>query len=381
MAAVAATVGCALAAAPAAAQTPDPGGNADAPVPVPPPSGQYFGLNDDTTGRTHGFTSGQYVELAETAGANAIRGVLDWRRIEPERDRWTDATWGPFDELYARARTAGLTPIFVVAYAPTWARSLIGKLCLLGSQCHYPPRPEMDGEWAQLAAEAARRYPDAIFEIWNEPNLRHFWQDGVDPGRYARLQVVAYDAIKAVNPDAVVLSGGFAAAPKADLLTLLLRGMGMRDFVARAYQGGLESHSDALAFHPYPGPRPLGYSGPMPNLGAGSVYARAFDDIRAVRDANGDDSKPVFVTEIGISTTQGVTRADQVAATQRIYRKTLTMDDVSGIVFHRLVEPTHLLWSPLDLGFAWVRSAGYPPPPFPVYCAFVAAAGNSYPGC
>lgn len=92
--------------------------------------------------------------------------------MEPWRNGWSNHTWSRFDDFYSRARAAGLTPIMNLAFAPTWARDLLGRLCgALSSECLYPPRPGMDGEWGEFAAEAARRYPAAIFEIWNEPNL------------------------------------------------------------------------------------------------------------------------------------------------------------------------------------------------------------------
>ncbi len=379
-----AAIVCAVAAPSAAAQAPDPGGNADAPVPVPP-TGRYFGLNETIGQPTQALTTDQLAELASGAGANAIRSVLSWQAIEPERDAWSAGTWRPFDDLYASARAAGLTPILILTNAPSWARTLLGKLCLLGPQCAYPPRPEMDGEWSQFAAEAARRYPDAIFEVWNEPNLSGHWQSGPDPERYARLQVVAHDAIKGVNPDATVLSAGFANTGHPDFLSGVVGGllgrMGMREFVARAYAApdSIKGHVDALAFHPYPGQISTG-STDTPDLGAGSGFARGFAEIRAVRDAAGDTDVPLFVTETGISTQEGVDRAGQVAATQRIYRKLMTMDDVMGVVFHRLLEAQDI--QILEAGFAWMRpNTSGPPSPWPVYCAFATAAGNSHPDC
>lgn len=154
----------------------------------------------------------------------------------------------------------------------------------------------------------------------------------------------------------------------------------MQDFVERAYAAGLKGHIDALAFHPYPGPQAPG--GPLVDLGAGSLFANGFDAIRSVRDDTGDSETPIFVTETGISTVHGVTRAEQADATRRIYRKTVTMDDVIGVVFYRIVEPVSLLRTPTEIGLAWVRAgSGYPRPPWPVYCAFVLDAGSSYPGC
>jgi hypothetical protein len=361
-------------AAPAGAAE-DPGGDAATNLSVPVP-GSYFGLADDAVGGPQGVTAQRFIDLAARAGANTIRTTLDWRIVEPTQRGWSAVTWARYDDFYARARAAGLTPLFTLAYAPWWARDVLGKLCILNANaCLFPPRPQAYGDWARFAAEAARRYPDAMFEIWNEPNLRGYWQSGPDPTRYAQVQIAAYDAIKAVNPNAMVLSAGFANI----LQNALLNRIAMKEFLARAYAAGLKGHMDALAFHPYPGPVESSYSGPKPNLGPGSLYAKSFDDIRAVRDANGDQELPLFATEIGISTMHGVTRQEQADATRRIYNKTLSMDDVAGAVFHRIVEPTNYLVNATEIGYAWLRSGGTSP--WPVYCTFVLAAGNSFSGC
>lgn len=52
---------------------------------------------------------------------------------------------------------------------------------------------------------------DAI-EVWNEPNIDREWPAGyIDPGMYTQLLARAYNAIKATNPNTLVISG--APAP------------------------------------------------------------------------------------------------------------------------------------------------------------------------
>jgi hypothetical protein len=63
----------------------------------------------------------------------------------------------------------------------------------------------------------------------------------------------------------------------------------------------------------------------------------------------------------------------------------MTMGDVSGVVFHRLIEPADTSGNEWELGVAWLRYDADrnppPPPPREVYCRFAAGAGHSYPGC
>ncbi|MFQ5460469.1 MAG: hypothetical protein ACE5EL_06710, partial [Anaerolineae bacterium] len=78
--------------------------------------------------------------------------------------------------------------------------------------------------WARFVDAAAGRYRPGgdlarelkwstgegvvVWEIGNEPNLRHFWSG--TPADYARFLEVAYLVIKRQDPDAVVLHGGIA---------------------------------------------------------------------------------------------------------------------------------------------------------------------------
>lgn len=66
-------------------------------------------------------------------------------------------------------------------------------------------------DFAEYVAYLARLGADAI-EVWNEPNIDREWPIGrVNGASYTRLLRAAYEAIKAENPDTLVISG--APAP------------------------------------------------------------------------------------------------------------------------------------------------------------------------
>ncbi|MCU0463355.1 MAG: glycoside hydrolase family 5 protein [Anaerolineae bacterium] len=71
--------------------------------------------------------------------------------------------------------------------------------------------------YAAHVAEVAKLGPDAI-EVWNEPNIDREWPIGLVSGEnYTRLLRAAYTAIKAANPNVMVISGapsptGFAGS-------------------------------------------------------------------------------------------------------------------------------------------------------------------------
>ena len=72
--------------------------------------------------------------------------------------------------------------------------------------------------YAEYVAHLASLGADAI-EVWNEPNIQHEWPSGqINGATYTRLLQAAYQAIKAVNPAAIVVSGAPAPTgfPKRD---------------------------------------------------------------------------------------------------------------------------------------------------------------------
>ena len=342
---------------------------------------KLLGWNEDATGGEHGVSPDHYAGLVRAAGGNAIRTNLDWRLAEPRLDLWDETWWGRWRELYDAALERGVTPIFVVGFAPRWARPEsvdcgrpfdLPLLHVPAGPCEMPPRPAMDGQWVQYVMEAARRFPRATIEVWNEPNTDDFWRPAPDPRRYAELLTLAYHAIKAVSPRTEVVSGGLLNVRRTDPL----KGeISVRDFLATGYAAtpSLEGSADYIGLHPYP----VGAF-----VGAGSRFRRAFTDVRAIRDAHGDTT-PMLVTETGVSTADLVVGAErrQAGAIARIQAQIEAMPDVAGVVYHRIIEPLDSTRNPREHGYAWLRFGDYPLRPRPVFCRFVAAAGRAYSRC
>ena len=66
--------------------------------------------------------------------------------------------------------------------------------------------PTFEQDFARWVASMAAAGADAI-EIWNEPNIDREWQGGrISPEAYTNLLCTAYSAIKAANPDTLVIS-------------------------------------------------------------------------------------------------------------------------------------------------------------------------------
>jgi hypothetical protein len=341
-----------------------------------------LGFNEDAVGGIHQVAPEQYVGLVRAIGGNTIRTNLDWRLAEPQQDVWGERWWERWQELYDASIERGVTPTFIIGFAPSWARGTVvgcgdGLAPSLAHDpgfgaCELPPRQTMDIEWAEYAAEVARRFPEARIEVWNEPNTDDYWRPEPDPERYAELLTLAYHAIKAVSPDTEVVLGGLLNVRR----TNPWKGeVSVRDFLSVAYSTlpSIEGKADYIGLHPYP-------SGAA--VGLGTRFRAAFSDVRSVRNSFGD-STPILVTETGVSTADLVIARErrQASAAERIQRYIDSSPDVAGVMYHRVVEPRDTSTSEREHGYAWLEYGSAPLEPRPVFCRFVRTAGRSYPRC
>ena len=356
---------------------PDPGGHERAIVPVPAPGKRYLGIHEPTIlGSSYqSWKPTDIARIADNAGMEILRFTIDWTVVEPQRDGWDEGQWARYEAAYDALIGRGIQPLITVSTAPPWARDIgVPTLCPRIRPCEYPPRPSMLDEWAEFTAEVARRFPrTAAIEIWNEPNLSLFWKPEPQPERYAALVASAYDAIKAQNPRIKVLAGALAGAPisRRDPLRVT---MSLREFLQRAYNArpSIAGHMDGISFH---------QAVQSIHYGEGSRLALGFRWIRETRAAMDPRRTPIWITEFGLSTSDGprVTPKVQADALLRVYRRVITMKDVRGFVIHTLAgTPT----SERSRGVGIIESFD-PFIPKPAYCAFAGRRRHHSPasGC
>ena len=261
-----------------------------------PPSSVPWGFFDqwrtytDPAGATH--TPTEQVNLAAAIGSDSARMGIPWASIESVK---TDpqqlqslSSWKTYDAIYNAMQAKGIRPIIVVSNAPAWARDPAAYCPYSGTPCSYPPAAAYDQRWKDFVAAVLVRYPQArALEVWNEENLARFWAPEPQPGRYETVLALAHQAKLETGSTVPVIIGGLshpstttAAAWRAD------------DFLDAIYQqpGGAGAF-DGIGDHPYP----------MTSPWADHMWA-AIDRIRAVRDRYGDGDKPIWITEVGIST-------------------------------------------------------------------------------
>ena len=102
-------------------------------------------------------------------------------------------------------------------------------------------------DFAEYVAYLASLGADAI-EVWNEPNIDREWPFGrVSGANYVRLLKPAYEAIKAANPETLVISG--APAPTGFFGGCAAQGCDDHVFMAQMANAGAADYADCIGVH------------------------------------------------------------------------------------------------------------------------------------
>jgi hypothetical protein len=224
----------------------------------------------------------EMLRLASEAGFDAVVQVFSWLEIEPTREEWH---WEYPDFVVQAAGHYGLDLIVRLDRQPAWAAAADGAA----------PPDDLD-DYAVFAGTVAQRYRGQIrgYIVWNEPNLAKEWGgQPPDPAAYTELLRRAYQAIKAADPEATVVSAGLASTNHQNA-----EAMDDRVFLEAMYQAGAGAYFDALGAHPYG----FAYPPDDPRGAHDGLNLARLLDLREVMEAHGDGDKPIWVTELGWTT-------------------------------------------------------------------------------
>jgi hypothetical protein len=246
------------------------------------------------------------LDAIQNTGAGWVRFDFLWTAIEPNNNQWS---FSRYDKVVAAVRAHGLQILGELDFTPPWARS---AACATTDKCP----PGNMAEWQEFVTTTVSRYKASVkhWEIWNEPNLRGFWASGPDPAAYTALLQASYPAVKAGDPDGLVITGGLAPAGvrDADRYPPL-------DFLKEMYAAGAHGYFDAFGMHPYTYPYTPDEPASFNNFGNLGLY---YD----VMVANGDQDKQVWSTEAGAPTgtfvgsdRRAIPEAQQALTARRIY--------------------------------------------------------------
>ena len=233
------------------------------------------------------------VQAIRDAGFTWVKVGFGWRDIEGAGKGIYD--WSRTDSIVEMANAENVDLLVRVDHQPAWTG---GSFPLNG-----PPANLQD--LADFLGGLAGRYRGRVraYQVWNEPNLAREWGDQLpDPGAYVQLLGTAYQAIKAADPNAMVVSAGLSptgswsdeARPDDWYLESMYQAMG----------GSSQGYLDVLGAHGagYKSPPEVdpGEVAANPDLGGHRAFAfRRVEDLRAIMVQYGDAGKQVALLEFG----------------------------------------------------------------------------------
>ncbi len=238
--------------------------------------------------------SEDYNHLAWTRLSNFshIKQVFAWENIEPARGRWI---WYRADQIVERAEQAGVKIVARLSDAPAWAHpDLVGE-----KDVDYTDAPPTDLEdFGNYCATLSARYKGRIdaYQIWNEPNLSREWGNARPvASAYVDLLATCSQAIRANDPDAILISAGLAPTGNDDDLA-------RRDdlYLQDLYDAGFRQWVDVVGVHA-PGFSMVDYSPDQAERDGRGRWAtfRRVEDLRKIMIANQDAQTQMAILEMG----------------------------------------------------------------------------------
>ena len=289
-------------------------------------------------------------EAAGLCGAKVVWTTSHWNSIQPEKGVWN---YRDFDELVNLYGAQGIQLQSGLGYGTRWAAPEHTRNSRKWTDWHRA-MPDLEA-WRTYVSTTVARYKGRIryWEVWNEPDLYSFAHFGADD--YAKLLKAAWEEVKKVNPEAILMNGGFAS-----LRPIVKSGKDNVQFqkdILRNCKGFYDVH----AYHEHSN---------FP------VYASVIDTLLLpIRKETGADAVPWYPNETAIASTGGGEKMQALT----LFKKLL------------------FSWSRGAIGYTWynLRNDGfdpynsehhygmmttdfYPKPIYPVYNALAGLYGKAH---
>jgi hypothetical protein len=220
-------------------------------------------------------------QTASDLGAGWVRLWASWEQAQPSANGWKVDVVHNMNVAANDAKARGLKVLMVVQRTPAWANG--GK-----GATHPPSDPSTFGA---AMGYLARHVPGVdAWELWNEQDESIFWAGGADPAKYTALIKSAYPAIKAAQPNDIVVTGATTGNNYGFIEALYKHGAkGSFDAV------GVHTDTACLVNHP-----DVHYREQDGRIGRYSFSG--YREVHRVMAANGDGDKKIWMTELGWNT-------------------------------------------------------------------------------
>jgi hypothetical protein len=235
-------------------------------------------------------------DLAGMAAARirTDRFELGWRQVEPTQGSYR---WDSSDAFIGALASHGIRAVPFVWGSPSWVESSPGHppIDTAGHQLAWrnflnaavtrygPGGTYWKGPYRQQFGSGATPFPVQSWQIWNEPNLKKYFDPtGTNDQlaqKYGTLLKISHDAITAQDPTAQIVLAGNPGYPPSG-------GPKAWEFLNSLYAvPGIKNYFDVAAIHPY-----------------ASDLKHVQIEIQNERDVmqnHGDQATPLWITEIG----------------------------------------------------------------------------------
>lgn len=180
-----------------------------------------FGVNVHFRGEPHDL------DLIADAGIKFIRMDLTWAAVERKRGVYEFQQTG-YDALTEGCTKRGIRILYILDY---------------GNRLYESDRSVRTDQgrraFAAFAEAAAKRYSgkNILWEIWNEPNLKHFWSPQPSVEAYCKLVGETAPRVRSADPTGLIVAPATSGIPL--------------DWLESCFKKGLLKRIDALTVHPY----------------------------------------------------------------------------------------------------------------------------------
>jgi polysaccharide biosynthesis protein PslG len=284
---------------PSVTPTPSPTGGAAVGINVAANSGDYF-------------TSPAVLAAIEASKPAWVRVFIGWNAIEPQQGVYNTAEIQRYQRFFAALPTGTKVDVDVVG-TPPWAA---------GGSTHSSTPPTDATSYAAFLSYLVTAFHGRVsaWEVWNEADAAAWWSGTV--AQYAGLLKAAYPAIKSADPNATVILGGLTGNDAT--------------YLDQLYAAGAQGSFDAVGVHTDTACNVTSPSVFEHNRGTQTInqyFFLGFTAVHATMAANGDGANPIYITELGWSSTTaqcqtgawagqklaGVTEPVQAAYLQQAY--------------------------------------------------------------
>jgi len=254
-----------------------------------------YGVQADPRGNTSAN-----IGHIKAMGLGWVKLMMAWKDVEITPGTYA---WDGWDDVIEAYHANGIKVMLTIAYAPRWARPPDDDKGLEG----LPAEP---ATYAAFVTQVANRYRGKVqaIEVWHDQNLWYAvgGQGRINVASYVQLLRAAYQALKAVDPGILVISGGLTAAGDVD-------GYAVDDiaYLNQMYASGARDHFDAVGSHPggyncpaladwrtFEDPTAT-FRAPVENRHHAWCFLGSMEGLRNVMIAHGDSHKGIAPTAFG----------------------------------------------------------------------------------